>query len=230
MLEMTMTRSQMNLKYLNYYHGEIDGIKGSQTASAIYNFKNHYQIQPVNEYLDQIAIDFMRSLICNIQAILNVERDGVAGEQTAEKTRQYQQEHNLLIDGIAGEQTLNCMFNQPTPSEWNFAHFKKEEFNCKCCGANFINYRLVEILEQIRNRFNNPVIITSGCRCVKHNAEVGGVAGSYHTKGTASDFYIENVNKMDVLYYCKQLVNNGTLRYTYTNDSNMSNAIHIDIG
>ncbi len=35
MLTMTMTRLQMNLKFLGLYKGVIDGIKGTQTINAI---------------------------------------------------------------------------------------------------------------------------------------------------------------------------------------------------
>ena len=35
-------------------------------------------------------------------------------------------------------------------------------------------------------------------------------------------------NKYKVLEYTKSLVRQGKLRYTYTNNTNMGNAIHID--
>lgn len=39
----------------------------------------------------------------------------------------------------------------------------------------------------IRYRAGVPIRINSGCRCEKHNAEVGGTNGSFHTKGLAAD-------------------------------------------
>ena len=65
--------------------------------------------------------------------------------------------------------------------------------------------------------------------CAKHNAEVGGVQGSRHVLGKAADFYIQGVSTKDLLNYCQSLVNNETLRYTYTNSSNMNGVVHIDI-
>ena len=106
-----------------------------------------------------------------------------------------------------------------------------QEFACKCgCGFDDINLRLVQILENIRCYFGyNPIIITSGCRCNSHNKEVGGVSGSRHVIGKAADFYVQNVHVNDVLKYCQTLVNQGILRYTYTNNSNMNGVVHIDI-
>ena len=65
MLTMTMTRLQMNLKYLNYYHGEIDGIKGSLTERAIANFQSDNGIT-ANGIADQHTIDVLRALICQM--------------------------------------------------------------------------------------------------------------------------------------------------------------------
>lgn len=231
MLEMTMTRLQMNLKFLNYYFGEIDGIKGIQTIQAIREYQANNGLD-VDGIAGQNTIDSIRNLICKIQSILNVTIDGIAGEQTINATKIWQMIHGLLNDGIAGTVTRELMFNQPSSQEnWNFPHFEKSEFTCKCgCELNNINYNLVNILEDIRSHFGDyPLIITSGCRCSKHNANVGGVEGSRHVIGKASDFYIQGVSTRDLLNYCKSLVNQGILRYTYTNNSSMNGVVHIDI-
>lgn len=228
MLTMTMIRLQMNLQFLNYYLGSIDGIKGSQTIQAIKDFQRDNNLK-VDGIAGQNTIDVLRALICNIQELVEAEVDGVAGSQTIEKTKQWQEENNLIADGIAGVQTRNAMFNKT--EEWNFPHFEIQEFACKCgCGFDDINYRLVQILENIRCYFGyNPIIITSGCRCNKHNKEVGGVQGSRHVIGKAADFYVQNVHVNDLLKYCQTLVNQGIIRYTYTNNSNMNGVVHIDI-
>ena len=229
---MTMTRLQMNLKFLNYYFGAIDGIKGSQTIQAIKEFQANNNLF-VDGIAGQQTIDVLRSLICRIQGIIGSDQDGVAGNNTIELCKQWQAEHGLAADGICGTKTREAMFNQPTPtpSEWDFPHFQKSEFACKCgCGYDAINYNLVSLLEDIRAHFGgNPLIVTSGCRCATHNANVGGVQGSRHVLGKAADFYINGINKNSVLNYCQALVNEGRARYTYTNNSNMGNAVHIDI-
>ena len=90
--------------------------------------------------------------------------------------------------------------------------------------------RTNKILEQIREHFGGKsVIITSGCRCSKHNKAVGGVQGSKHVLGQAVDFYIPGVPTATLLAYCQSLVNQGLLSYTYTNGTNMSGAVHINL-
>ncbi|ARU48318.1 D-Ala-D-Ala carboxypeptidase family metallohydrolase [Sulfurospirillum diekertiae] len=71
---------------------------------------------------------------------------------------------------------------------WQIKHFKKEEFTCKCgCGLNNINDDLVILLDTARQSANVSFKINCGCRCEKHNKEVGGVEDSAHTKGLAVD-------------------------------------------
>ena len=73
-------------------------------------------------------------------------------------------------------------------------HFRKEEFLCRCgkcemsaeAEANIV--ALVEnVLDPAREKFGKPIIVNSGYRCPKHNAAVGGVANSQHTRGEAAD-------------------------------------------
>jgi len=44
-----------------------------------------------------------------------------------------------------------------------------------------------EMLERIRATLGHPIVITSGYRCPKLNAAVGGVTSSDHTTGQAAD-------------------------------------------
>ena len=66
-------------------------------------------------------------------------------------------------------------------------NFKVSEFACKCCGENKIDQRVIDMAQALRDELGAPVIVNSGYRCEKHNARVGGVKGSYHTKGLAAD-------------------------------------------
>ncbi len=93
-------------------------------------------------------------------------------------------------------------------------HFKFEEFRCRCCGglpplarAN-IEALVDNVLDPARQKFGGPVLVNSGYRCPKHNAEVGGVANSQHMKGQAADVrprevgrIIEELGKYDQLIY-----------------------------
>lgn len=211
MLLMTMKRLQMNLKFLGYYDGNIDGIKGPKTLQGIKDFQKANNLA-VDGIAGQNTIDKVRDIICDIQRTIGANVDGVAGPETISKKAEYD--------------------NRKQEYSWEeVKHFKKSEFACKDnCGFDNVNIKLVEILEKIRSHFGDkPCIITSGCRCSKHNANVGGVQGSRHVLGKAVDFYIEGVHVNDLLAYTKTLVANGTLRYTYTNSSNMNGVVHIDI-
>jgi zinc D-Ala-D-Ala carboxypeptidase len=67
------------------------------------------------------------------------------------------------------------------------AHFSRREFRCPDCGYDAINTSLVQRLEQARQLFGKPMVVTSGARCKKHNAAVGGLPDSAHLKGLAAD-------------------------------------------
>lgn len=67
-------------------------------------------------------------------------------------------------------------------------HFKSQEFACKCgCGASEVNPKLIELLEQIREVTENPIVITSGRRCEAHNKACKGKPKSQHLYGNAAD-------------------------------------------
>ena len=70
----------------------------------------------------------------------------------------------------------------------NTNNFNVSEFACHCgCGFNIIDQRVIDMAQTIREALGVPVRVNSGCRCEKHNAKVGGVKGSKHTKGFAAD-------------------------------------------
>ncbi|MDL2298901.1 D-Ala-D-Ala carboxypeptidase family metallohydrolase [Synergistaceae bacterium OttesenSCG-928-D05] len=66
-------------------------------------------------------------------------------------------------------------------------NFKLREFECPCCKTVKLHPLLLERLQQLRNIWQKPLVITSGYRCEKHNTEVGGVPRSKHLQGRAVD-------------------------------------------
>ncbi len=85
-----------------------------------------------------------------------------------------------------------------TPVLMATAHFAMEEYRCDCdgdCGGwpCAMNPALLDKIEALRGVFGQPVIITSGVRCEARNAEVGGVAWSFHMRGYAADLYCPGV-------------------------------------
>lgn len=201
---LNIKQRQMNLKFLGYYNKSIDGIEGAGTKQAYKDFQKN------------------NGLVV----------DGIYGNKTDAKLvaviKEIQRNLGVAQDGVAGEITTRARNNN---TSWdNIKHFKKNEFTCKCgCGMNNISIELVKVLEEIRNHFGQPCTVTSGCRCATHNKRVGGVQGSRHVSGKASDIYVKGVSASTLLAYTKSLVNQGKLRYTYTNNSNMNGVVHVDI-
>lgn len=57
---------------------------------------------------------------------------------------------------------------------------------------------LLAKLEALRTALGRPVVITSGIRCEKCNAAVGGIANSRHLTGRAADLYCPGVHYSEV--------------------------------
>lgn len=96
-------------------------------------------------------------------------------------------------------------------------HFSEREFMCKCYRHtgldHVIDKRLVDVLEQIRERVGEPVFILSGYRCPEHNAEVGGVSNSQHLFGTAADIYCDGVSVERLAEIAEECGADGIGRY-----------------
>lgn len=81
-------------------------------------------------------------------------------------------------------------------------NFKRKEFACKDgCGLDTVKQELVEVLQDVRDHFDKPVVINSGLRCKTHNARVGGAPKSQHLLGTAADICIAGVTPKEVYDY-----------------------------
>lgn len=79
-------------------------------------------------------------------------------------------------------------------------HFTLEEFERSQAAARLhidnrvpaalvpnIRHLCEEVLEPLREHFNEPIYISSGYRCEELNRAVGGVANSQHIRGEAAD-------------------------------------------
>lgn len=227
---LNVKQRQMNLNFLNYATGGVDGIEGEKTINAYRNFQRDFGCTMIDGiYGEETDSKLIETIKC-IQGKIGATVDGVAGDNTKAKCKEYQSAHGLAVDGICGVATRNSLNNTENLSWDDIKYFKKSEFTCRCgCGTNNIDLNLVKILDKIREHFGAACTVISGCRCSKHNKEVGGVQGSRHVLGKASDIYIAGVTSNKLLEYTKALVDEGTLRYTYTNNSNMSGVVHVDI-
>ena len=65
------------------------------------------------------------------------------------------------------------------------------------------------MLEGVRHFFDGrAVTINSGCRCPRHNMNVGGSARSQHLNGTAADIVVRGVAPRDVASFLKNKFSN----------------------
>ena len=114
-------------------------------------------------------------------------------------------------------------------------NFSLDEFACKCgCGANHIHEGQVHRLQVVRDIIKDRIIITSGVRCHEHNDVIGGEINSYHLKGWAADWTVEDDKTLE--WIAKTLLNNwsGGFHFyprTISPDGTIREAFcHSDIG
>ncbi len=89
-------------------------------------------------------------------------------------------------------------------------NFFRSEFRCRCeCGFATVDTELLKVLEVVRKRFNQPIKINSGCRCVKYNKYIGGTVGSKHLQGIAADIVVKNVSPDDVYLFLDSYMPNS---------------------
>ena len=70
-------------------------------------------------------------------------------------------------------------------------NFSRKEFACqglKCCNNSApVHPNLILGLQELRDKANSSIIITSGFRCIKHNSDENGSENSFHTLAEAAD-------------------------------------------
>jgi len=72
-------------------------------------------------------------------------------------------------------------------------HFRITEFECRCgCGRVEMNLMFLNALDQLREKYGKPLVVTSGYRCPSYNSKVSstGPTGP-HTTGKAADLRVD---------------------------------------
>src|SRR5690625_4007716 len=83
-------------------------------------------------------------------------------------------------------------------------NFHRDEFKCRCkerglnadnswChGVSWVHRELVVRLQGLRDHFNAPITVSSGCRCPRYNTYIGSTAPlSQHIRGTGADIIVQ---------------------------------------
>lgn len=103
-------------------------------------------------------------------------------------------------------------------------NFTVAEFACKDGSDKIlIDDGLVKILQEIRDHFGKPIIITSAYRNDAYNRKIGGVSNSQHVKGTAADICISTIEPAEIAKYAEYLMpgKGGIGQY--------SSFVHVDV-
>lgn len=199
---MTVRQLQLLLSYLGYSPGEIDGVAGEKTKSAVEAF----------------------------QRAEGLTVDGVAGVQT-EKALLDAVVNERVYKPPDGATDKTVSGAKDSPSWWaDIRYFKRTEpyIACSCgkCGGFPVEpaEKLMRLADAVREAAGKPMVPTSTVRCKVHNAEVGGVWNSRHLLGHAMDFRIPGLSAAEVLGIVRQQKN---VVYCYAIDAQH---VHMDIG
>lgn len=71
-------------------------------------------------------------------------------------------------------------------------YFSEGEFARLGCSLQDMQQDFMRLLDECRSLAGIPFVLTSAYRSPEHNAQVGGVGGSAHTKGRAADIKAYN--------------------------------------
>lgn len=95
---------------------------------------------------------------------------------------------------------------------FNSRFFSENELKCKGSGLFIMHPGMDEELDKLRTLFGRPLFVTSGCRSLEHNREIGGHPRSLHIcdvpqlpgqRGClAVDFRVQNGTEAYLLVSC----------------------------
>ncbi len=104
-------------------------------------------------------------------------------------------------------------------------NFNLQEFECTHPTHSHVQVsrKLVDKLQELRNRLGGAVIITSAFRCEERNRAVGGATNSQHMQGRAVDITLRNQEK-DISEIAEMAIDIG-----FTGIGYYSTFIHLDV-
>lgn len=192
---MTVKQRQSLLVYLEYLNDDVDGVWGRKSKAACVEFQKDNGLDP-----DGICGPLTEAALKDC-----VEHDRLRGSNKTPAQ-----------PSVEPETKPSTNPTQEKELTWDdIKYFKPHEFACKCGGkycdgsVDKVDLRMVKKLDDIREHFGQPTIITSGVRCAQHNKNVGGVSNSQHLYGKASDFVVQNVPARDVYNYANTQIMPG---------------------
>ena len=165
---MTIKQKQHLLAYLGYYVGNVDGVWGQLSETAMNAFKADFKgldIPNMPENAPEKAL-----------------KHAVAYDLF--KTEPVKEETGTFWDEI--EHFISDEFKCKCGGKYCNGHPAEPD------------ERMVRIVDQLRKNLGVPITIVSGLRCKTWNAIQGGVSNSQHMYGEAADIYAKGVSQSRV--------------------------------
>ena len=107
---------------------------------------------------------------------------------------------------------------------WRWPHFSAKELACKCgkhCrGEYYHDPDFLDHLEALRAEVMQPLKITSGRRCDRHNTAVGGASRSQHKLAIAADISLTG--------HMRQLLARAAVKVGFTGIGFGKSFLHVD--
>ena len=165
---MTVKQKQNLLAYLGYYVGDIDGVWGTLSKTAMEAFKADFKGFDTPNIPDDAPEKALKHAVAY---------DLFKTEPVKEETGTFWDEIEYFTPD---EFKCKCggKYCNGYPSE--------------------PDERMVRIVNQLRKNLRVPVTIVSGLRCKTWNAIQGGVSNSQHMYGEAADIYAKGVSQARV--------------------------------
>lgn len=110
-------------------------------------------------------------------------------------------------------------------NKFSTRNFNMSEFTCRCgCGMN-VDPKLIMVMQAVRAYWKQPITITSGARCPKHNAVVSKATKSRHMAGDACDFIVKGISPQLVAGHLRSIFPNSC-GVAYSNKAGFT---HLDL-
>lgn len=177
--------------------------------------------------------------------------DGIEGKGTKTGYKLLQDKYFIRAKDKDGKYGRNTdILLQSAYNTHNSKHFKLSEFRCHCAGKYCTGYpvvvskSLVKNLDSIRDKYG-AVRIMSGLRCNTWNSKIGGVKGSKHKLGRASDVFVPSLSGTfngrkelintwltlpdSQMGYCKGYMKYKGKASTNYNSKTMGNSTHLQV-
>ena len=165
---MTVKQRQHLLAYLGYYVGNVDGIWGTLSETAMNAFKADFKGLDIPNMPENAPEKALKHAVAY---------DLFKTEQVKEETGTFWDEIEYF-DRSEFKCKCGGKYCNGYPAE--------------------PDERMVRIADQLRKNLGVPITIVSGLRCRTWNAIQGGVSNSQHMYGEAADIYAKGVSQSRV--------------------------------